>query len=76
MCSSDLGLITALRSGYRYRVNTKGEKDEKPDKNHPHSDFADSLQYACLHHDGGTIFGGTQIRGKVEVKPAPFKWAT
>ena len=32
-------LITALRSKYRYRMNTKGELDDKPEKLHPWSDY-------------------------------------
>ncbi len=33
------GLTLALRSKYRYRMNTKGEVDDKPEKLHPHSDY-------------------------------------
>jgi len=69
------GLITALRSKYRYKVNTKGEKDDKPEKSHPWSDYVDALQYACLYHDGGSLTGGKILRDKVEVKPAPYRWA-
>lgn len=68
-------LIQALRSKYRYKINTKGEKDDKPEKSHPWSDVADALQYACLQHDGGAVLGGNSIRAKVEVKPAPMRWA-
>lgn len=69
-------LIHALRSKYRYKVNTKGERDDTPEKSHPWSDLADALQYACLYHDAGAVFGGAWRReSKVEVKPAPFKWA-
>ncbi len=69
------GLVKALRSGYRYRINTKGERDDKPEKRHPDSDFADALQYACLYHDGGATFGGSwQENRKVELKPAPYRW--
>lgn len=52
-------LIAALAGKYRYKISTKGETDDKPDKNHPYSDFADALTYACLHHDKGGIFGRT-----------------
>lgn len=51
------GLISAMGGKYRYKINTKGETDDKPDKNHPFSDYADALQYACLHHDKGSISG-------------------
>jgi len=55
-------LITALRGGYRYKVNTKGEPDEKPEKN-MHSHVADAHQYACLHADVGS-WGGGLLRGE------------
>ena len=35
----------------------------------------DALQYACLQHDGGGIFGGNQIAQRREIKPAPHRWA-
>ena len=50
-------LIKALAGKYRYKINTKGEKDESPEKSHPWSDIADSLEYLCLHADGGETFG-------------------
>lgn len=52
-----LPLIKALSGKYRYKINTKGEKDEKPEKSHPWSDLCDGLQYLCLHADGGAVFG-------------------
>lgn len=70
------GLITALRSKYRYRINTKGDRDDKPEKTHPWSDYADAMQYLCLHADGGAVFGGTLTPERREVAPAPYKWAT
>ena len=54
-------LILALRSKYRYKTNTKGETDTTPDKSHPWSDLADSLQYACMHADGGATFGAARL---------------
>ena len=51
-------LIMALAGKYRYKINTKGVKDEKPEKSHPWSDIADAFQYLCLHADGGETFGG------------------
>jgi hypothetical protein len=69
------GLIQALAGGYRYRVNTKGEVEEKPEKNHPASDYADALQYACLYHDGGATFGrGQHANARREVQPVEFAW--
>lgn len=50
-------LIQALGGKYRYKVNTKGEVDESPEKSHPWSDVSDGLQYLCLHADGGETFG-------------------
>jgi hypothetical protein len=59
LCPEGAGdLIKALAGKYRYKVNTKGEKDEKPEKSHPWSDIADALEYLCLHADGGELFGG------------------
>lgn len=52
-------LVQALAGKYRYKINTKGEKDEKPEKSHPWSDLSDALQYLCLHADGGETFGAT-----------------
>lgn len=50
-------LVKTLAGKYRYKINTKGFKEEKPDKNHPWSDLADGLEYLCLHADGGEVFG-------------------
>lgn len=50
-------LIQALNGKYRYRISTKGETSETPEKSHPFSDIADSFQYLCLHADGGETFG-------------------
>lgn len=69
------GLVTALRSKYRYKINNKGAKDDKPEKSHPWSDYADALQYACLQHDGGASTGGHSVSQRREVKPAPYRWA-
>jgi hypothetical protein len=60
-------LVSAMRGRYRYKINTKGDADDKPEKNHPHSDVADALQYVCLHADGGTLFGAKAVT-KREVK--------
>lgn len=50
-------LVQAMAGKYRYKINTKGVKDDKPEKSHPWSDCCDSLQYLCLHADGGETFG-------------------
>ena len=67
-------IIKGLAGKYRYKINTKGERDATPAKEHPVSDFMDALQYACLQHDGGGIFGGNILSQRREIKPAP-KWA-
>jgi len=61
-------LVQALAGKYRYKINTKGVKDEKPEKSHPASDIADSLQYLCLHADGGEVFGGSIGEERREVR--------
>jgi hypothetical protein len=50
-------LVQALAGKYRYKINTKGVRDESPEKSHPWSDIADAFQYLCLHADGGEVFG-------------------
>ena len=52
-------LVQALAGKYRYKINTKGARDEKPEKSHPWSDVADAFQYMCLHADGGETFGAS-----------------
>lgn len=61
-------LIQALAGKYRYKINTKGHKDDKPEKSHPWSDISDAFQYLCLHADGGETFGGHINQGRKEVK--------
>jgi len=41
-------LVRAMASQYRYRKRRDGSLDDVPEKNHPASDVADCLQYACL----------------------------
>lgn len=61
-------LIKALSGGYRYKIDTKGARGDKPDKNE-WSHIADSLQYACLQHAQGVLFGQRmQGEGAREVK--------
>jgi hypothetical protein len=57
-----LPLIQAMAGKYRYKINTKGVRDEKPEKSHPWSDVADAFQYLCMHADGGEVFGAN-MRG-------------
>jgi hypothetical protein len=62
-------LIRALRGGYRYKVKKTGETDDSPEKN-SHSHVADAHQYACLHADGGAMFGVGMQAQRREVKRA------
>ena len=65
-----VSLIHALAGKYRYKINTKGVKDEKPEKSHPWSDIADAFQYLCLHADGGEVFGKSlESSSRREIKP-------
>ena len=68
-------LVKAMAGKYRYKANSKGDIADTPEKSHPWSDIADALQYACLHHDGGAIFGSQLQTRKIEIKPAPFRWS-
>jgi hypothetical protein len=61
---SATSLVQALAGKYRYKINNKGVKDEKPEKSHPWSDVADAFQYLCLHADGGEVFGSVAGQGR------------
>lgn len=65
-------LILALRSRYRYKIDTKGQRADTPEKTHPWSDIADSLQYACLHADNGATFGLRVGAKKLPIKPSSY----
>ena len=69
-------LIQALAGKYRYKINTKGVRDEKPEKSHPWSDVADAFQYMCLHADGGEVFGAMNFSNqrKSVVKVSSGGW--
>jgi hypothetical protein len=67
-------LIMAMRSKYRYKTNAKGETDETPDKTHPWSDLADSLQYACMYADNGATFGARRMSSRKEVKAVNYAY--
>lgn len=68
-------LIQALGGKYRYKTSTKGETADTPDKTHPWSDVADSLEYLCLHADGGEVFGKNvdEVRREI-VRVNPMGW--
>ncbi len=69
-CSS---LIKGFKYGYRWKVDKKGNiQDKSPDKNefsHPH----DALQYLAQIVDSG-VSGSTMGRRR-EIQPAPIRWA-
>jgi hypothetical protein len=67
-------LVTALRSKYRYKINTKGQKDDTPEKSHPWSDIADCAQYVAMHADNGTTFGARHTSTRVEIKPVSYAY--
>jgi hypothetical protein len=65
-------LINALRGGYRYKINTKGMVDEKPEKNE-YSHVADAHQYACLHADNNMTGEVLAPRAK-EIQKVRYAW--
>ena len=67
-------LIHALRGKYRYKVSTKGEVDETPEKSHPWSDCADALQYLCLHADNGSSLGAGMTSKKRTIKKVNYHY--
>lgn len=65
-------LINAYRGGYRYKIKTSGEPDEKPEKNTA-SHVMDAHQYACLHADAGSFGGGLFMKsGRREIKKSNY----
>lgn len=67
-------LIRAISARYRYKIKQNGEVEDKPEKNHPWSDLADSLQYACLYADGGQMLGRKMTVKRREVKRASYAY--
>ena len=65
-------LVASLRGGYRYKIRTNGEVDDKPEKN-SHSHIADAHQYACLHADGN-VTGDAWTRKAVEIKRVAYAY--
>lgn len=45
-------LVKAMKSMYKYKRKKAGDLEEQPAKDHPWSDLADCLQYACLGATG------------------------
>lgn len=64
-------LIRALRTGYRYKIRSNGDMDDKPEKNES-SHLADAHEYSCLHVDASMVgkgMSGPRRAGAREVKP-------
>lgn len=70
-----LPLIQALAGRYRYKINTKDEASDTPEKSHPWSDIADACQYVCLHADGGSVYGALNDVQRREVKKVAYHWS-
>lgn len=66
-------LITAMLGKYRYKVRKTGEIDDKPEKSHPWSDLADSLQYLCLQTDT-TGLGGRGVVTAPEIQQIGYMY--
>ena len=67
-------LISGLQGKYRYKMNTKGELADTPEKVRPIADVQVSLQYLCLHADGGSLFGVEMQSKRREVKQAMVRF--
>lgn len=67
-------LVRAMVHDYRYPRKKSGEYEEKPDKNHPASDLADSLQYLCLGVNSSVVARGTSSTVVPENVPATGAW--
>jgi hypothetical protein len=67
--------IQTLASKYRYKTNAKGVTDDKPEKSHPWSDYADAFTYTCLHHDGGELFGTNKMAQIRKIVPSQYVYA-
>lgn len=67
-------ITSALRGGYRYRLKTNGEYDDKPEKNAA-SHIADALQYFCLHGDNGAVLGRQMTTQARKIEPVRYMYA-
>jgi hypothetical protein len=65
-------LINALRGGYRYKVKSSGDVEDKPEKNQ-YSHIADAFQYACLHADNN-LTGDVLTPKARQVQKVVFEW--
>ncbi len=66
-------LINAIAAEYRYKTKKNGELEDYPEKRHPISDLADSLQYGTLVASGGVQGRVNKLlsRGRAPSLPAP-----
>jgi hypothetical protein len=71
--SSCQTLVHALGNKYRYRKRKDGQLEDRPEKLHPWSDVADSLQYLCLGAQSGIV--GRVMRRDIGRAPGPLKSA-
>lgn len=68
------GIISSLAGKYRYRLKKNGDAEDSPEKTHPWSDLADSLQYLCLHTDTSGIFGNTKKSKARHIQQAGYRY--
>lgn len=66
-------LINAIAAEYRYKTKKNGDLEDYPEKRHPVSDLADSLQYGTLVASGGVQGRVNRLlnRGSTAPVPAP-----
>lgn len=65
-------LVKGFKSGYRWKMNRKGDlEDNAPEKNE-YSHIHDALQYLCLVAD--TTSGYSQQSTRRTIQPAKYQW--
>lgn len=71
-------LVLSMASRYRFKKKrTTGALEDSPDKNHPYSDLADALQYACLggsERIRGVVMRAAGRRESPEPEPSTAGW--
>jgi hypothetical protein len=65
----------AMKYWYRYRRKTTGMLEDKPEKTHPWSDVADSLQYMCLSTSANYLGKVMAAKSPPPRRPPPPKQA-
>ena len=61
-----VGLLNALKHGYKFAARKDGDMEEKPLKDHPNSDIGDAFCYLTSYVVGAKIVRGGARR---EIKP-------